>query len=438
MKKLFKLFMLTVVVLQLQSCQSKKFSGVSGQDILITGRIVGLDKKPIANTQIRIPKYGLSGVSGADGKFTLSGNATGINQLSKYKERSSITNRPVENPLKKNMLVNDTLLASAAGYITAKVNLGSLKTDVGDVVLMQAGDSESIIIVIDTDSPGENLGAAKVEEALKAQGKNPVVVSLSTAGGQEHIRVQKTNGDPQIKKEGYRLKNEDGKWVISAQDIAGSIYGLMDLAEQIQIKKGLDKVTAKLENPKLALRAVKFNIPWSSYRRNKALQSNDEICKDLKFWEGFLNMMVENRLNSLSLWNMHPFPYMIRTKNFPKATSLNNQELAEYQHLYKSIFKMAKDRGIETYQMTWNIFVSEAFTQNYGPGRDDLGKFKADAVYSKQIGQYLRESMIQLIEEYPNLTGIGMALGEGMDDYNLKQQEQFAEEVFFRAVREAN
>ena len=34
----------------------------------------------------------------------------------------------------------------------------------------------------------------------------------------------------------------------------------------------------------------------------------------------FLDMMVENRFNAISLWTMHPFTYMIRPKNFPEAS----------------------------------------------------------------------------------------------------------------------
>ena len=40
----------------------------------------------------------------------------------------------------------------------------------------------------------------------------------------------------------------------------------------------------------------------------------------MAFWEAFLDMMADNRFNALTLWNMHPWPYMIRATNFPLAT----------------------------------------------------------------------------------------------------------------------
>ena len=74
-------------------------------------------------------------------------------------------------------------------------------------------------------------------------------------------------------------------------------------------------------------------------------------------------MMAENRFNVLSFWSMHPYTYMIRPKNFPEACPFNDAELAEWQKLWRGIFAMAKERGIETYLLNWNIFVSPEFSR---------------------------------------------------------------------------
>ena len=77
-------------------------------------------------------------------------------------------------------------------------------------------------------------------------------------------------------------------------------------------------------------------------------------------------MMVENRFNAISLWTMHPFTYMIRPKNFPEASKWSDAEFAEWQHLYREIFRMAKERGLDTYVVFWSIFVSEEFAKAHG------------------------------------------------------------------------
>jgi len=49
-----------------------------------------------------------------------------------------------------------------------------------------------------------------------------------------------------------------------------------------------------------------------SYRENESLQANDELSMDLNMWASFLDMMAANRFNALTLWSLHPFPYLIR------------------------------------------------------------------------------------------------------------------------------
>lgn len=87
--------------------------------------------------------------------------------------------------------------------------------------------------------------------------------------------------------------------------------------------------------------------------------------QDIRFWESFLDMMAENRFNVLTLWNLHPFNYMIRPTNFPDACGFNEEELKQWNVFWKSLFKMVKERGIDTYIVNWNIFVSPEFAENY-------------------------------------------------------------------------
>ena len=44
------------------------------------------------------------------------------------------------------------------------------------------------------------------------------------------------------------------------------MYGILDLAEQIETGKSLEKVRSRTSDPKFEFRAVKFNLPWYSYR----------------------------------------------------------------------------------------------------------------------------------------------------------------------------
>ena len=138
-------------------------------------------------------------------------------------------------------------------------------------------------------------------------------------------------------------------------------------------------------------------------------------------WRDFLDMMAEDRLNVLTLWSLHPFPYMIRAKNFPKATPFSDAELAEWKTFWTALFRMAKERGIDTYIINWNIIVSKSFIENYGEGNSGLW---ADGKTSPQIEKYTRESVTQVINEYPDLTGLGITMGEAMQKWTGEQDNR--------------
>ncbi len=98
------------------------------------------------------------------------------------------------------------------------------------------------------------------------------------------------------------------------------IYGALEVREQLLNGVRPSKLASRTQTPKLAFRGIKLNTPWDSYRPSSAIDQHTATMKDLKFWEAFLDMMVENRFNTFTLWTMHPFTYMIRPKNFPEAS----------------------------------------------------------------------------------------------------------------------
>jgi hypothetical protein len=250
-------------------------------------------------------------------------------------------------------------------------------------------EQRQVSIVIDKSAPMEVFGASKIEAALQKLSITTQVVDNTIATGTELIQMKivKLNVDSELKKEGYRIGKSGNSYIITAIDQSGAMYGLMDMAEQIEMKKGFGNFEEKIVNPRFAFRAVKYNLPWHSYRENESLQANDELSKDLTMWASFLDMMAENRLNALTLWGLHPFPYMIKAKNFPKATPFTDAELAEWKTFWTELFRMAKERGIETYMLNWNIIVSKSFIENYGEGNTG---FWADGKTSPQIEQYTR------------------------------------------------
>ncbi len=239
--------------------------------------------------------------------------------------------------------------------------------------------------------------------------------------------------------EDYRITKQNGTVVVRGGGRRGLIYGGQEVLAQVRNGVALSDLQLREGKARQEFRAIKFNLPWFSYRDGPALQQHTEVCKKVEFWEKFLDMMSENRFNALTLWNLHPFPYMIQSKNFPEARMFSDAEMKEWRNLYTRIFEMAHERGIETYLVNWNIYAPDAFLEKHNlTTTDDKNTPLGDAELSPVVQQYNKESLTQVIDEYPLLTGFGFSLGEKMGKMTPAEREQWALDTYVEAVKAAS
>lgn len=308
------------------------------------------------------------------------------------------------------------------------------------------GAAGQLRIAFDTSSPQLRFAVARLTESLAAQGVSAAHQELGARAGRADILVLVGPEDaararraghaipayPDMAREGFRLARTGGPApaiLVLASDATGAMYGALELAEQVRTGGGLAAVQERAVNPRIGFRAVKFNLPWSAYRDVPPTETHLSVARDLEFWRRFLDMMAENRFNALTLWNLHPFPYMIRPTGFPEATPLDHAELAEWQRFWKALFRMAKERGIETYVINWNIVVSPEFAAAHGVAeRNDT---------SEIVRRYTREAVTQLIDEYEDLTGVGVTLADWMTGMTPAAREDWIEETFVAGIKAA-
>src|SRR5690606_11809902 len=139
--------------------------------------------------------------------------------------------------------------------------------------------------------------------------------------------------------EAFQIIAEGRVITVFGGDARGLVYGALALADALRNGSSLADVPAVTEKPRLEVRGIKFTLPWETYRERSALSQHIPVAKDLQYWEAFLDMMVANRFNVVSLWNMHPFTFMTRPKNFPEASPWSDEEQEEWRQLYRGIFR---------------------------------------------------------------------------------------------------
>ncbi|GAB2536022.1 hypothetical protein GCM10027085_28350 [Spirosoma aerophilum] len=259
------------------------------------------------------------------------------------------------------------------------------------------------------------------------------------AGKSDYI-IRLATDNRQLDSEAYAIGRQGNRVTITGGDSRGLIYGSLSVVESIQNGGSLENLNPQNEKPHLPLRAIKFDLPWDTYRHSAALDLHYETCRDTLYWKAFLDMMVVNRFNALSLWNLHPYTFMIRPTNFPAATPFNDQQLAEWQSLFHAIFRMANERAIETYLVPFNIFTSPEFSKAYNinPKLNNLEHVHfIDGDTSAIVKRYTRECVTQVLQEYPELTGFGLTLGEAMGGMTPQQREDWMKATILDGMRQA-
>lgn len=333
-------------------------------------------------------------------------------------------------------------------------------------------------LLYDSKAGPISFGAGDLNTALTANG---FVVTVLPLGDPESAKPSvrfilttedaKLPGQPVTKgvlREGYSIQSVTiataTNWWVIGKDAAGAMYGALEVAESVQLAHGLGGVTNRQTNPYLDKRGIKFNIPLDarspSYSDDSdSAQANIGNMWETNFWAGMLDNMARHRMNLLSLWSLHPFPSMVRVPEYPNValadvkrkagpmwnatlygtkmfdpswelTTLKKMTIEEKIAFWRWVMQYAKDRGIEFYVMTWNIFVHGAESSGYGITESPTNAITKD---------YFRKSVRALCNTYPLLGGVGLTTGENMGeiDKDGAAKEQWAWDTYGLGVSDA-
>ncbi len=290
--------------------------------------------------------------------------------------------------------------------------------------------SRQVYLLYDKSTPQAAYASERLEAALTESGYT-VTGDRSGYDYLLNIGVNRVRLDP----EAYAVIPEDHIITIYGGDGTGLIYGSLAVADALLDGTALGDIGAMEEKPHFPFRAIKHNLPWDTYRPSYALDQHFETARKLEYWEAFLDMMADNRLNVLTLWMMHPFTYMIMPENFPEASQFTEEELAEWQELFHGIFRMADERGIDTYIINWSIFVSEEFSKAHNVAHDNFYPYYyVTGDTSEIVRRYTRESVTQVLNEYPKLDGFGISHGEGMAGMTPRQRQDWMNETMIEGM----
>ncbi|TYA70077.1 hypothetical protein [Seonamhaeicola marinus] len=323
--------------------------------------------------------------------------------------------------------------------------------------------SQNINIFFDHNIPQFEFAANEIKIALKNKGfqstlrplkqissyntSDKIVLTLHSNKAlldQLHKEGPNLNVINKLSEQAYALRtlkdNYLSYWVVGG-DVAGAMYGGLQIAENIAFN-ALDGVYNEEASPYLKKRGIKFNIALDNKSHSfdsdgDQDKSNIKDVWDITFWKSYLDDLARYRYNTLSFWTKHPFTCMIALEEYPDVVIhdvtdgygnlVKKMTIEEKIAFWQEVMTYAKNRSIDIFYFTWNIFLSTA-EGKYGITHKGT---------NENTKVYLRKSVEKFLLTYPHISGIGVTAGERMRDLNFDEREKWLWDTYVQGIMDA-
>jgi hypothetical protein len=230
-------------------------------------------------------------------------------------------------------------------------------------------------------------------------------------------------------KEGFQILSGKNDILVSGTDPSGIMYGCLELAEQASVNKKLPTALSFADKPEMVLRGACIGVQKPVYLPGRHVYEYPYTPEtfpwlyDKALWIRYLDSLAGNRMNSLYLWNGHPFASLVRLKDYPYAVEVDDATFKKNEEMYRFLTEEADRRGIWVIQMFYNIIVSKPFAEKHGIKTQDRNR-----PIIPLIADYTRKSIAAFVEKYPNV-GLMVALGEAMEGVGNDDVEWFTKTI---------
>ena len=288
------------------------------------------------------------------------------------------------------------------------------------LLILGACSPEKVTIVVPQGSPARvQYAGERLERILDEGGCDASIDSLMPAGQPDHRVIALALADtPDLPKEGYSIATEGLLTTVTGNDPSGVIYGTVDITDRFLHEGKLELPEGRTEDaPEMVLRGTcigvqkTFILPGRHVYEYPYTPENFPWFYDKERWVEYLDMLVDNRMNSLYLWNGHPFASLVKLPDYPFAVEVDDATFEKNKEMYRFLTEEADKRGIFVIQKFYNILVSKPFAEHYGIKTQDRNR-----PITPLLSDYTRKSIAAFVENYPNV-GLLVCLGEAMDTY---------------------
>ena len=312
------------------------------------------------------------------------------------------------------------------------IRLGTL---VACMCVLCVCEKPNVNIVMPQEASNRVLFAGEhLKKALEDAGYSSVMLS-DTAGMDKDevcIRLEQAADTAGLKKEGFTISTRGNMTTVTGNDGSGVIYGCRELIDHVGQYKDLKFPAQLTDAPEMVLRGGCVGIQKMEYLPGRGVYEYPYTPEsfpwfyDKEQWIKYLDMLVENRMNSLYLWNGHPFASLVKLEEYPFAVEVDEETFKKNEEMFSFLTAEADKRGIFVIQMFYNILLSKPFAEHYGLKTQDRNR-----PITPLISDYTREAekpfaatlvsvvVYSLVSIFMYMIGMGAAIFTG--EYDIAQ-----------------
>jgi len=306
------------------------------------------------------------------------------------------------------------------------------------IAARQAGAAAGPVAILlgDDAAPRVKFGAERLGQALAQVGYEPRVLQQATAPrGFTRIALTTVGGTQEIGSlERFNLsRSADGSYRVAGFGASGTLYGALELARRVTEAGELPAELEVTDGPAFTLRGPCIGMQLTSILPGRDTYEypytpeNFPFFYDKQQWIAYLDFLVEHRMNTLYLWNGHPFASLVKLDDYPYALEVSEEVYRRNVETYRFLTEEADKRGIWVIQMFYNIFASKPFAEHHGIETQHSAP-------TELVSDYNRKSIAKFMAMYPNV-GLLVCLGEALR--GQANQERWMNETVIPAVKDA-
>jgi hypothetical protein len=306
---------------------------------------------------------------------------------------------------------------------------------------LRAHGANLVEVMLPSDATARvEYGAERLREALKTAAlevhvqKAPTSTVAPAATEPRVIKIESiSTAGSSLPPEGFALETDSaGAITIRGADANGTLYGCLELAARISREGKLPTQITFADHPVFVLRGPcigmqkTFILPGRKVYEYPYTPELFPFFYDKKFWAEYLDFLVSQRMNTLYLWNGHPFASLVKLPDYPEAVEVPDDVFQRNGEMFRYIAQEADKRGIWVVQQFYSIILSKPFAEKHGLATQLTAS-------TPLVDDYMRKSIAEFVRQFPNV-GLMPCLGEALQ--GQENQTRWLTEVILPGVKD--